>query len=253
LMRAAMKTDYKRRKTHIRAALCLSAMLALLIVIDFVQSVSSAGDRSNPDISRDKSEEMVPSTPIVGRTSIETYPVSIKTKGHALSIPRNYIETAAFFSTSMFFRVAMTFPDFQGVKQASAEMFRSLTAVGGWWGTAPPNVIWADDAVSLSTAKRQSDDPVIAAARKQDNASPEFGLTKVSGLAVLGDYYVFPGPPPDAAVVIKCSRVIKETCQSEFDLAPGLVVEYGYDRALLSNWREIDRGVKQLLMSFVER
>jgi hypothetical protein len=239
-----MVAQYKTHKTESRPVLYLGVMLLLLNAIGLSGSASFAGDQSN------NSEEMVPSTPI-GHTSIETYPVSIKTTGHVLNIPRNYIETAAFSSTSMFFRVVMTFPDFQGVNAASAEMFRSLTAVGGWWGTAPPNVIWANNTGSVSTAKKQSDDPVMAAARNQRNASLEYGLIKISGLAVLGDYYVFPGPPPDAAV--KCSRIIKETCQSKFDLAPGLVVDYGYARPLLSNWREIDRGVKQVLMSFVER
>lgn len=194
-----------------------------------------------------------------GRISTDTYPVVVKMRGHVLKIPRNYLETAAPTSEDVYFMVVLSYPEFHPVDTSSESMFRSLTSRSGsissragWWFLAPDNAIWAYPGFVGSTRKAWLN-PVLEAAKNQHITSNEYGLAMVRGPLLMGEYYAFMPQTAEEPVVIKCHTVIKNAiCESEFDLAPGLVVEYGYSRNNLPQWREIDKQIKRILSSFLE-
>lgn len=195
-------------------------------------------------------EDLVLPSPFQTQTSIETYPVMIKVKNHVLKIPRNYLETAAPTADQVFFRVVTTFPDFLGVNENTAAQFRSLTSVAGWWNSGPPNIIWANNVTFVASAQNSWIDPTIKIASGAQNTTVEYGLTKLSGQIMGGNYYVSLGFPAGEMVVIKCGK--DRTCMVRFDLSSDLVIAYGYGEKMLPHWKEVDSHLKRLLVSFLE-
>ncbi len=189
--------------------------------------------------------------PFVGTLSKDTYPVFIKTNKITWKIPRNYLLTATGSASELSIKMVASFPDFGGVPA-----FNGVIDDGdfqGLFSALPhqPGVISMETGDTVSAGyDPQEDQHLLDMAAKSSYIT--YGLFEVRAPAPIWEYYVHrPTYEGDKPIIIKCTPNLGEMrCRVDVHLAPGVLVEYSYDRGLLPRWNEIHKGIMQLLRSF---
>jgi len=181
--------------------------------------------------------------------------VPLSVSGIKMTIPANYILYKSARQGGARKEVALitTYPEFRGYSD-----WESQTFTGNAADSPVIYLLVRDEPLNLSEADRLQRVYMNLVADPQGKPGP-FGLTQYEFRDDSGyrNEDLFVGGTNEAPIVLRCDRLSQQvrspSCLREMALKRGVVVNYRFKRARLSDWKQIADGVGQLVQSFRER
>lgn len=189
----------------------------------------------------------------VARTGEET-PVTLTVGSQTFHIPANYIPYASARKGGSFSELKLNalLPDLRGYSSGEASAFT--------WESPDSRLV--DIRLRASTIPDERgwlDRVYLPQVENRDGAPGPFGLTKFTFRenSSYRDVELYVATSQIGPVVIRCSKAVSDSvagaCFREWPIAPDVAFSYRFKRAHLSNWREIDKAVHDLLASFMAK
>ena len=182
----------------------------------------------------------------------KTDAVPLSVSGIKFTIPANYIlyKSARQGGPRKEVALVTTFPEFRGYSD-----WESQTFAGNAADSPVIYLLIREEPLNLSEADRFQRIYMNFIADPQGKPGP-FGLTQYEFRDDSGyrreDLFV--GGTPETPVLLRCDRLSQQVrspwCLREMALKHGVVVNYRFKRARLSDWKDIADGVAQLIQSF---
>lgn len=179
--------------------------------------------------------------------------VGVRVGEHAFAIPANYLvfASARKGGTRREVDIAASLPDFRGYSGAERQLFNS-----GGPNSPIVHIKLREDSYNVAEAERLSRVYLDQVVDPRGTPAP-FSLTQYQFRDDSGyrGQDLFVGRDGAAVVVLLCERpgidVPSPNCLRDYPLGSGAALSYRFKRGHLAQWREITRGVRRLIGSFV--
>jgi hypothetical protein len=186
-------------------------------------------------------------------TGVDT-PVTLSIGSQALRIPANYIPYASARKGGSFAEVKLIalLPDLTGYSPGDAEAFSP--------DSADSRLLNLRLRAQAGLDERDRLERIYLPQVEDRNGKPgPYGLTQFSfrESSSYRDEELFVGQSEAGPVVWRCSQAVSDSvaasCMRDYPLTPGVAFTYRFKRRHLKDWREIDKRVRELMASFMQK